>query len=239
LASRIGLFLSLIFYGLYLTPDFFPELIVWNVGQGQWVTIVTQDACWHFDMGGEKANWRRIMAICRKRENRVSLSHWDMDHISFVSRARTALPRICRLNTPLGPAKNKKRRMVERLPECTEPVPFHFWEDAAMSTTNGLSRVVQWKGVVMPGDSSRREEKIWIYRLAGLGESKILVLGHHGSHTSTSRALLERLPKLRMAIASARYSRYGHPHRRVIQDLEDFKIPLLRTEEWGTIHIEL
>ena len=239
MASRLGVFLLLTLYGLRIAPDLSPRLIVWNVGQGLWATVISEDSCWHFDMGGEKMDWSQVINLCRRRRNHLSLSHWDMDHISFVSRARNALPQLCKWNTPLGPTRDSKRKMLSRVPDCEGVPPFAFWEDADGKTTNALSRVVQWQGVVMPGDSSRREEKDWLLRLPGLLRSRVLILGHHGSHTSTSRALLEQMPRLRMAIASARLQRYGHPHKRVVQDLEDFKIPLLRTEEWGNILIEL
>lgn len=236
MASRLCLFAFLILLAHPLAREDRLELIVWDVGQGLWVTAIEPRTCWHFDMGGEKMDWAQLTTKCREKENRVSFSHWDMDHIGLVGRARSALPRLCRMNTPLGPASASKRRMLGKVPLCEDSPPYEFWENAKMKTTNGLSRVIVWKNVLLPGDSSRTEEKIWMDRLPSLSFSHLLVLGHHGSRTSTSRALLAKLPLVKMAIASSRFRRYGHPHALVEKDLREFKIPLLRTEEWGNIH---
>jgi competence protein ComEC len=78
-----------------------------------------------------------------------------------------------------------------------------------------------------------------VQHLSGLSGSRILVLGHHGSRTSTSSLLLDHLPRLTAAVSSARFRKYGHPHARVRRDLAKRHIPLLRTEEWGNLHFEL
>jgi competence protein ComEC len=44
------------------------------------------------------------------------------------------------------------------------------------------------------------------------------------------------MPGLRVAVASARERRYGHPHQETELILRKFRVPLLRTEDWGNIH---
>jgi beta-lactamase superfamily II metal-dependent hydrolase len=39
-----------------------------------------------------------------------------------------------------------------------------------------------------------------------------------------------------MAVVSARFTKYGHPHREVIERLKAAHVPLLRTESWGNLH---
>ena len=39
------------------------RLIVWNVGQGQWVTWVQDKVCLHFDAGGERLVLPRTIAL--------------------------------------------------------------------------------------------------------------------------------------------------------------------------------
>jgi competence protein ComEC len=103
-------------------------------------------------------------------------------------------------------------------------------------TSNDLSRVFQWKNILIPGDSPIKQERIWGHNSDT--RSQILILGHHGSRTSTSDTLLNHLPNLKFAIASARKSVYGHPHKEVLQRLKTHHIPLLRTEVWGNIILE-
>ncbi len=239
MAALVGVFLLVFLIGSQGARESHSELIVWNVGQGQWATVIDETACWHLDMGGEFAPWQEIMAACRKRPNRVSLSHWDVDHISFVSKARMNLPDICLLNRPEGPGSPHKERTLAPLSRCHQLSPFEQWSDPLGKTANGKSWVVLWNGILAPGDSPRIEEKKWIPYFRGFPSVRFLILGHHGSRTSTSKELLESLPKLQLAISSARVRRYGHPHSEVVRELSEAHVPLLRTEEWGTIHIEL
>ena len=160
------------------------------------------------------------------------------DHISFVRAARIRLPNFCLLNRPVGASSARKMQIVDSISPCKMLSPFAQWVNPTGPKSNAKSWVVIFQHVLAPGDSSRAEESRWISRLP-LAEVSILVLGHHGSLTSTSSALLENLKNLKMAVASARFRRYGHPHREVVDELNRVRVPLLRTEEWGTIHIML
>ena len=216
-----------------------PELIIWNVGQGQWVTIIENQVCWHLDMGGEFAPWSEIRKRCRRIENRISLSHWDMDHIVFANGSRNQLPNLCLINAPVGRASPRKEAMILSLPKCGVSSPFEQWSDPTGRTANDKSWVVQWKGVLAPGDSTRTEEKKWLHHMPHLADARFFILGHHGSRTSTSPSLVNALSNLKFAVSSARFRRYGHPHQEVVRELSRARVPLLRTEEWGTIHVRL
>jgi competence protein ComEC len=239
MAARAGLCLLIFFFATRMAEDFAPELIVWNVGQGQWVTLADSAGCWHFDVGGEFAPWAAVMRECRARKNFVFFSHWDWDHVGLIGRARMYLPNICLLRAPQGRGSPRKERQLAGMEKCGEAVPFVFWNGQLGKTANASSRVAVWRGVLIPGDSSRDQEKFWSRELAGVGAARILVLGHHGSATSTGADLLKKAAHIRMAIASARFRRYGHPHPRVIRDLKEKLVPVLRTEDWGTIRIPL
>lgn len=115
--------------------------------------------------------------------------------------------------------------------------PLQTWDPVSPRSTNAASSVVLWRDILVPGDSDRNAEKYWSSALPGVGGTRVLVLGHHGSRTSTSRELLTRLPNLKMAIVSARRRRYGHPHIEVLQLLRDFRVPVLNTEDWGNIFV--
>lgn len=213
-------------------------LVVWNVGQGQWLTRIDAVGCHHFDMGGEKNPLPRVRRLCRDKENFIHLSHWDWDHVSFALKARKALPRACLRLPPLGKSSAYKMKILKAFPPC-QTSPADFQELTSWRTTelpkksNDLSHVLLVaKAWLIPGDSSRSQEKIWSeHRL--LVHARALVLGHHGSRTSTSETLLQKLPFLKFAIASARSERYGHPHEEVRQRLRKHRVPLLTTEDWG------
>ena len=76
--------------------------------------------------------------------------------------------------------------------------------------------------------------------LLSLGEnvkSNVLKVGHHGSRTSTSERFLGLVEPEYGVISVGRKNKYGHPHQEVTERLGRFKIPILRTDERGTIRI--
>lgn len=238
MATRACVFLVVLLLSPSIAPEAPKRLIVWNVGQGLWTTGV-DDHCWHFDMGGERAPWGQIMDLCRRRRNLVHLSHWDSDHINFLGRANFWLPNLCRMGRPLGTASTKKITMVERVRACPHSPPLARWQPLNPKSSNEASAVIAWHGVVNPGDSSQAAEAYWAHQLPGIRHTRVLLLGHHGSRTSTSRELLRQMPLLRMSVASARRRRYGHPHSQVEQLLRLHRVPLLLTEDWGHLHFWL
>jgi len=254
------------------------ELIVWNVGQGQWVTWIEDETCHHFDLGGERAPWSALHHVCGRKRNIAHFSHWDWDHIGFANTALRHLLRLCVRERPAGPAIEWKRRWLARIPNCRPEVAntnddrpkivqVFGQESPDKSSPNTSSREIQstpqrsgssshptsrspsndasrvfWlpaAGALIPGDSTTAKEAQWGPRLAQPASIRLLVLGHHGSRTSTSRGLLQRLRGLKQAVASARFARYGHPHASVAQRLRLHGVALVSTEDWGTLHFEI
>lgn len=88
------------------------------------------------------------------------------------------------------------------------------------------------------GDSPQSIEKYLVGVLGDQLDVDVLKLGHHGSNTSTSDLLLG-FASPEYAIASVGLGNsYGHPHKEVLDLLENFEIDLLRTDEKGTIIFE-
>ncbi len=222
------------------------RFVVWNVGQGLTTTLVTSSACLHFDMGGEISPLINIYTVCRHLKNRVYFSHWDWDHIGFSKMAFQKLPSLCVAKLPGGLPSRSKEALMSRFPLCTG-ADLNLIQEltnpkllATAKNSNNASRVLTaFSKIILPGDSTNSQEKIWSARLPLYMTSAVLVLGHHGSKTSTSETLLNRLHHVRMAIASARKNRYGHPHQETLLRLKLHKVPTLSTENWGSISLEL
>lgn len=216
-------------------------LIVWNVGQGQWVTAVTAQECWHFDMGGEFFPWQKIQAQCALRKNKVLLSHWDWDHIGALDH-RTSLRRLrglCLLLPPMGSSSARKQAVLKAWPRCRDDnfQKIKLWKPQSGKSSNDLSQVIGFKDHLIPGDSTEAQEKTWRL-LPWVQKTRIMVLGHHGSRTSTSEELLNKLPRLKMGVSSARWRRHRHPHSEVELRVRKARVALLRTEDWGNIWFE-
>ena len=65
----------------------------------------------------------------------------------------------------------------------------------------------------------------------------VLKVGHHGSPSSTSKALLNAANPSLAVIMCGEGNEYGHPDKAVLDRLEDANIPVLRTDLEGTIII--
>lgn len=64
----------------------------------------------------------------------------------------------------------------------------------------------------------------------------VLKVGHHGSKTSTSIELLERIKPEYGVISAGKNNRYGHPHPDVLENLQRFKVKVFRIDEQGALH---
>lgn len=65
----------------------------------------------------------------------------------------------------------------------------------------------------------------------------VLKVGHHGSNSSTSNALLQSIKPSIAVISVGKNNRYGHPHQETLQRLSERNIEILRTDLNGTIVI--
>ena len=67
MTRKISVVVMLCLYFLHLSRANAPlsetHFIIWNVGQGQWVTAVEFDRCLHFDFGGEFFQLKEIKNI--------------------------------------------------------------------------------------------------------------------------------------------------------------------------------
>ncbi len=224
------------------TPE---ALYVWNVGQGSWATFVVQNQCMHFDMGGERAPWAKIKNLCANKLNTLRLSHSDKDHLSFAAIFSRRIAPLCIVKMPLGSTKSKfSSNVLKRLPVCSQQKLFKHIDEVrfkipdSFKSANDKSRIYElYEEFLFPGDSTLRAEKVWAKSISK--SVRVLLLGHHGSKTSTSQILLQNLIHLKQAIASSRKRVYGHPHQDVILRLKNKGVAVLRTEDWGNIKFSI
>jgi competence protein ComEC len=89
-------------------------------------------------------------------------------------------------------------------------------------------------GWLFTGDLEESGEKELINAFPKL-RADVLKVGHHGSDTSTSEALLEAVQPSVALISVGKHNRYGHPHETVINRLRAHDITILRTDTNGAI----
>lgn len=212
------------------------QLALWNVGQGQWLTLKHQKVCLHFDMGGESfpypvTNW------CSELENQVFYSHFDNDHTNLTNKFAKTLKNICfHLKKP----QPTLSFLPSQWQACKKPLPTNwvkiFQPHSTYSSKNDRGKVfLLLEEVLVLGDISRLREKELMPKLS-LSLISTLILGHHGSAKSNSALLLKNMIHLKRALVSARFSKYGHPHRDVLQRIQKLKnLPVITTEKSGHI----
>jgi competence protein ComEC len=93
--------------------------------------------------------------------------------------------------------------------------------------------------VLLPGDAERAEEEAMIARAGPDGLlADVVKLGHHGSRTSSSDALLAAVKPRHAIVSDGPDNHFGFPHQEVIARLGALGITVWRTDLQGMITIE-
>ncbi len=88
--------------------------------------------------------------------------------------------------------------------------------------------------ILFTGDMEEELERELIVSGVDL-RADVLKIGHHGSKTSTSEEFLRAVQPKLAVISVGKGNTYGHPTREVLDRLARHNIPVLRTDEKGTI----
>lgn len=235
--------MKLLLFFLLLRPEFIShdlmaQFVIWNVGQGQMMSYISETFCVHIDIGGDRTPpLKKIAQLCSQKTNQLLITHYDWDHIQFYNKILRKIPQLCLLEKVPDDLDLKKKKFLADAHLCpavknsfvrTIFTPSQFSEN--QSRIYILNN--QW---LITGDTPGRSELRILNQLKGLRLTH-LILGHHGSKTSTTQALLNHLPDLQQAVVSARKKRYGHPHPIIVQRLQKKAVPLVSTELFGNLH---
>lgn len=112
------------------------------------------------------------------------------------------------------------------------------------ANAHSIGMLLQYQDFQMlfTGDMDEACEEVLLEELARTGEAAnasidVLKVGHHGSHTSTSEALLEALKPETAILSFGVGNDYGHPHAETLERLERYEVRMLKTGELGEIRI--
>lgn len=86
------------------------------------------------------------------------------------------------------------------------------------------------------GDAEELSEMEMIQNGANL-KADILKVGHHGSHSSSSKEFLNAVNPKVAVISTGAGNDYGHPHKETLKKLAAAKVSTYRTDQCGTIVI--
>lgn len=235
-----------------------------DVGQGMALVLESAHRVVVFDAGPRysaeaDAGSRVVVPYLRARGltrvDALIVSHPDSDHAGGArSVLRTlAVDRLWTSIAPghrlLGEASNLTRcvagqRLVlgELTLEMLHPdAPLY---DDARATTNARSCVVLASvgthRVLLTGDIPAREEQRLLARLPQRDLAvALMVAPHHGSHSSSSDALIAAAAPQWVSMQLGYRNHYGHPHAAVVARYRDHGVRIARSDEDGAVQWRL
>lgn len=98
--------------------------------------------------------------------------------------------------------------------------------------------------LLLSGDTTKEAEAAIIRRWEKTPELcgrtvEVLKVAHHGSATSTSEAFLTALPPQVAVISCGSGNRYGHPHKEILERLEETGAMVVRTDLSGAVTVRV
>ena len=235
----------------------FFDMTVMDVGQGQLVVLRTHRHRYLFDTGPQNRAGRRAIDdvwFAPQVFDGVIVSHGDLDHAGGIPALRQrhtvaqwwapwALPALSSTATeaPLAQPFTVCRAGYEWY---IDGVRFRFlWPRADVplpQTENDRSCVLLVEGVkgraLLTGDASATVEQ-WL--LSAFDQPiSVWVAGHHGSHSSNSRALLVRTRPEVMVYSAGYANRYHHPAAQTVERVRNVGAAQWNTAETGAVTVQ-
>jgi competence protein ComEC len=258
LISVSALLLSLVIQLSLPKPDQ-PDLrmLVLDVGQGTAIVIQVNEKTLVYDTGaafsdnfdagsGIISPYLRSEGITRL--DKLVVSHNDQDHAGGLS----GLLETIEVNQlllgqylPLFPP-DKQQQMIyakaQSVESCHEyskwqwdRVSFEFihWPLRQRASANNYSCVLvmnyQGHTILLPGDLEKEIERQLLASKKLPRNIEVLLAGHHGSLSSSTREFVEYLHPKQVVYSAGFQNRYGHPHPKVQE-----RFQLINSEEFNT-----
>lgn len=235
-----------VFYRPPGVPENEVAVTVWDAGQGLSVSVQTANHHLLFDTGTAAAAQMGIVpslnAAGVRRLDKLVLSHHDSDHDGGFQ----AVGKI-----PNGGIYARQPEFYEGARHCAEQrwqwdgVDFEFLMPSERKNIddNGKSCVLRvvagGAALLVTGDLDTKGEESLVGKYGGNLYSQVLVLGHHGSNTSSSGVFLNAVSP-EYAVASSGYANaYKHPTEAVQNRVRAHGIKLLRTDLSGALQFGL
>lgn len=239
----------------------FLNVTVLDVGQGLSVLINCDNHYMLYD--GGNGDYSSFLVSYLSKNNitnfdYVFASHYDADHISglvgviynysisqLIAPNYTASSRI--YNSFIKAINTKGISITYPTVGTTYPlgsakIQILAPNSPAYESENDYSVVVKitfgGSSVLITGDATQYSENEMLNNQIGLN-SDILVVGHHGSSSSTSSQFLNAVNPQYAVISCERNNSYGHPASDVLERLVSKNITVLRTDLAGTIEFTI
>jgi len=237
------------------------RLVFFDVGQGEAVLIQNGKNIFLYDTGrsGYKIlqELRKYLPFFQKRIDLLFISHADQDHyqaafdiferyrvrylITSKNFSDSGFQKLLRLAQSQGTKILFLNRGDEILNRAFQILVLHPTQNF-QGEDNDLSLVLKVNGpensFLLTGDIGQKAIQSLLSCCQNLLQSKFFLWPHHGSKYSLNLNFLQKVSPAKVII-SVGPNRYGHPHKEVLQTLENLKIPIWRTDLNGSISLPL
>ncbi len=243
--------------GIFLVLSFQPAqletgkalITVLDVGQGSSMLIQTQNHSLLFDTGAGRSDWivlPNLRAQGVRKLDMLVLSHNDTDHDAGLNDILRNYPSALIVagqpqNYPQYPAIQHCQQAGQWQ---WDGVVFEWLPlDTASSDNNDKSCVLkitaQNQSLLVTGDLSVKGERKLVTQYGNKISAQILILGHHGSSSASSKKFLTAVQP-RFAISSSGFdNHFNHPNQKIQDRLKENSVTLFRTDRQGAIRIKL
>ena len=234
------------------------HVTVADVGQGSAVLVRTRQHLLLHDAGPQysresEAGTRVLLPLLRAQGTRridlLMLSHRDGDHVGGAAALMAALP-VTSLWSSLEASHPLRAGAVPHT-RCEAGQRWH-WDGVTFTVLhpraqdharagakpNSLScvlRVVDARGnsLLLTGDIEAPDEQRLLQDDAAALASRVLVVPHHGSKTSSTAAFLDAVAPERAVVQAGYRNRFGHPAPPVLARYAERGIALSRSDACG------
>ena len=226
-----------------------------DVGQGQAILLQSGGKSWLVDCGGDydedaaDVTAETLLSQGIFRLDGVILTHYDGDHAGGVDELLTRI----QVDAVLLPHSLDQNGVGDTLRDMVGDGVITVKEDMAITFDGGeialfapfsynsgneSSMCVLFRtencAILITGDMGQTGERL-LLKYHDLPQVDVLVVGHHGSKTSTSVELLQTVRPRYTFISVGENNFYGHPVQSVLDRLAEFGCIIYRTDEDGTI----
>ncbi len=232
------------------------RVTVLDVGQGQAILLQTEGKNYMVDCGGESTDAAADLAAQTLlsqgvlRLDGLILTHYDTDHAGGAASLLSRVPADKLYLPNVEDQGSVRKELVEhhsdRIIWIEENTVLDFSdasltllpapEAAAAGNESCLCILFQGENcdILITGDGSVSWERALLENI-DLPELELLVVGHHGSNSSTGLELLHATKPKTAVISVGKDNSYGHPNEAVLKRLRLFGCKIWRTDLDGTI----
>ena len=265
-ACAISLTLTIVlFFSLHARAQH-TEVIFLDIGQGDSILIKTKYGQ-NILIDGGKDNkvldrLGRNMSFFDRKLDIVIATHPDADHIgglvSVLARYDVGLfldpgvvhdssvygalwDAIRQKNIPIQYVSSQEQYQLGESVLLDVLYPNHSFVGQDIEDNNRASIVAKFSDgeidYMLTGDAPIEVENELVAEYGNYLQAEVLKLGHHGSKTSSGDLFLDAVNPEAAIVSAGKDNQFGHPNFRVIKNLRDRRIEVLRTDETGDIRL--